>query len=326
MQHHIIYACYMKTDSHTACDAVSWTVYILHCVTVTLYLLLYTHYIVLQLRCICCCIHITLCYSYAVFVAVYTLHCVTVTLYLLLYTHYIVLQLRCICCCFRSGAFECHPELISYRNSSRPTRLKGSLLSVDVDESQPPNISYATDTSAMHSHREDSDSEEWEDEERSLMSSNHMDWEDIDPSPSETMLFREEQIKMKLCLASTNSGGNRSSGVRGNEKSAPPCHEHRMLRLDYDSTYADFSSSLANNSSGSTSRRKVQLSATNSIKLMSSLGKEKEGEIDVLGDTQANPQPKPRETDSHQESGVPVGGSGLFSTLSSLWTSTFGGR
>ena len=218
-------------------------------------------------------------------------------------------------CWSRSGAFECHPELITYKKDTPTRTSKKSTLFTDTDENQPPNISYVADTSAMHGYEDDSDSEE---EDRLLRSSHSMDWENLNPSLAETKLFQEDQMKLALRLASTTCEDDASSEREVSEKSASTPHEHRVWRLDYDSTYADFSSLLASNVNAS-GGRKVQLSATSSVKLISSLEDENERQGKDSGG-----QPKESHQETEAAASAPTGG--LFETLSSLWSSTFGGK
>lgn len=180
---------------------------------------------------------------------------------------------------------------MSFRGSGPAS--KRSKDSADVDDSQPPNISYAANTLSQG---EESDSDEWEEEEDtsllSVPSVEDTDWEDVDFSPAEAMLFEEE---MRAALRQQAGGGTSSESREFSER--------RVLRLDYDSTYADFSLG---------SVRKLQVSSTNSIGLLDSQNK-----------TEQQGQQKAESKDSEDTSSIAAS---LFGTLSGLWSSTFGTR
>lgn len=167
----------------------------------------------------------------------------------------------------RSGPFECDPELTRFRGST-------IVALVQDTDSEPPSISYTTDQlSGCHG---DSDSEEEEGNVMRLSTDNiEEEWESMGPLPP---------------------GEGESEHVASFHLSAEmESRRERMRRLDYDSTYLDYRAMAASGASD----RSVQLSATDSVRLVGSIEKS-EGE---------------------QRGGE--GGGGLFGTLSSLWTSTF---
>ena len=168
----------------------------------------------------------------------------------------------------RSGPFECDPEL---------TRFCGSTIVALVQDtdSEPPSISYTTDQlSGCHSN---SDSEEEEEGNVMRLSTDNIEeeWESMGP-----LLPGEGESEH---VASFHLSAEMES------------RRERMRRLDYDSTYLDYRAMAASGASD----RSVQLSATDSVRLVGSIEKS-EGE---------------------QRGGE--GGGGLFGTLSTLWTSTF---
>ena len=170
----------------------------------------------------------------------------------------------------RSGPFECDPELTRFRGSN-------IVALVQDTDSEPPSISYTTDQlSGCHS---DSDSEEEEEGNAMRLSTGtdsiEEEWESMGPMPP---------------------GEGESEHVASFHLSAEmESRRERMRRLDYDSTYLDYRAMAASGASD----RSVQLSATDSVRLVGSIEKS-EGE---------------------QRGGGGEGG--LFGTLSSLWTSTF---
>lgn len=213
-------------------------------------------------------------------------------------------------CLLRSGAFECFPELTRYRG--RTGKPLPSSLSHDPDDSEPPNLLYTADQSISSHHGNESDSDEEESDNETAEEdtpTNYQDtpegfdWECLDPSEMEIELFEEEQQRM------------RSSSLGQGES---PSHydvmaqRDRLRRLDYDSTYLDYMSGNIRSLNESSS---VQLSARDSIRLLSS--------IDEIGAEKQTATPT--EDGTEKSVTTETGGGGLFGTLSSLWTSTFGG-
>ena len=252
------------------------------------------------------------------------------------------------CVNFRSGAFECHPELTRYRN-------KGGALSTmpashDLDDSEPPNVLYTDDqvTSSCHDDldddmesidEEDSDDDGWGDpsnyaaaregddsEMDSLVTIEKFEteWEHLEPSEHETRLFEEEQVRQQLCYGSAHDHTHQLTSASSHHQAMleREIHRDRRRRLDYDSTYMDFAASVA--SSGDPGS--IHLTTTDTVKLFSSINKNDGG-----GNKGASPS-----TGCHDSTDGPGVGSGehstseqsqgFFGTLSSLWTSTFGGR
>lgn len=174
----------------------------------------------------------------------------------------------------RGGAFECHPEL---------TRFRGiATLGQDTDSS-PPSISY-TNSQSLHGCQGDSNASDSEEEEEGREGKAHAlsasadtdeEWEPMLPEGGEEV---EHTAKFHTS-AELDS------------------YRERMRRLDYDSSYLDY---RALGVSGG-SERSVQLSATDSVRLL--------GSIEEKG-----------ETEEGKERGS---GRGLLGTLGSLWSSTF---
>ena len=131
--------------------------------------------------------------------------------------------------------------------------------------------------------------------------SNTFEWEHLDPSATELQLFQEEQLKLRSAATSLGSGTPSQADVE--------LARDRARRLDYNSTYLDYVSETIRSLNESSS---VQLSAKDSIRLLSSIDEEKRGVGPQTGDG-----------DTPVATATTEGG--LFGTLSSLWTSTFGG-
>lgn len=197
---------------------------------------------------------------------------------------------------------------MSYHNTSGALS-RPSKESADVDDSQPPNISYAADKRG--SQGEDSDSEEWEEEEEaSLQSMPAMDeteWEDVEFSRAEALLF-EQETKAALRQQQQQAAGR--GGASADPLDNFASGERRAWRLDYDSTYADFKA-LASMSSG----RRSQFSTASG----------NTGLLDSQHRTDQTQGQQIAETNKEDESTSGVAAS-LFGTLSNLWSSTFGTR
>ena len=171
---------------------------------------------------------------------------------------------------YRSGPFECDPELTRFHGSS-------IVALVQDTDSEPPSISYTTEQlSGCHS---DSDSEEEEGDAMRVSTGTdniEEEWESMGPLPP---------------------GEGESGHVASFHLSAEmESYRERMRRLDYDSTYLDYRALAASGASD----RSVQLSATDSVRLVGSI-----------------------ERNEEEQRGGGEGGGGLFGTLTSLWTSTF---
>lgn len=259
------------------------------------------------------------------------------------------LQISC-----RSGAFECHPQLTRYRN--RGGVPSTSQLSHDLDDSEPPNVSYTADQLVHSDHDNDYDDEmesiddedsddddEWADPTdyaASTSKESEMDtlvdidkfeteWEHLEPSEQETRLFEEEHMKQQLHLGSSHDHTHQVSSFSSSASSPHQAvtereiQRDRLRRLDYESTYMDFAASVA--SSGNFQEQRVQLNATDSVRLLGSIN-------EAVGEGGGATTPTDRDVGSTQgtmkEAATPAAeeSQGFFGTLSSLWTSTFGGR
>lgn len=194
----------------------------------------------------------------------------------------------------RTGAFECYPELTSYIGLKIPGTQPPRALLHDADDSQPPTVSYTATQSDM-------ESEEEEEGEGSLdYLTGQMDWEHLEPSLEETRLFEEEQMKQVLSAAVSS---DREELVYRHAQEVE-IYRQKLRRLDYNSTYRDYATMIAA-SSGSASSDDVHMTPTNS---MGSVGGEEKSQDNVPTASPLQPL-----------------ASGIFGTLSSLWTSTFGG-
>ena len=218
-----------------------------------------------------------------------------------------------VCCVCRLGAFECHPELTRYSGSSSSAPLSNGPYEEEED-SEPPSLSYAssqlTQSHTQDSSGSDSEEEEGEGEDRMEHSGTDditalgergippgeieiSDWESLEPDPAD--LRAVEAITDRTLLTSTDTATR-----------------ERMRRLDYDSTYLDYLTLMG----ASGTEKSVQLTATDSVRLLESLDEEGEG-LRAAG--------KPDEGEQLEGAARPEA-SGLFGTLSSLWGSTFGSK
>ena len=218
-----------------------------------------------------------------------------------------------VCCVCRLGAFECHPELTRYSGSSSSAPLSNGPYEEEED-SEPPSLSYAssqlTQSHTQDSSGSDSEEEEGEGEDRMEHSGTDditalgergippgeieiSDWESLEPDPAD--LRAVEAITDRTLLTSTDTATR-----------------ERMRRLDYDSTYLDYLTLMG----ASGTEKSVQLTATDSVRLLESLDEEGEG-LTAAG--------KPDEGGQLEGAARPEA-SGLFGTLSSLWGSTFGSK
>ena len=179
----------------------------------------------------------------------------------------------------RSGAFECHPELTRFRGSGIAT------LGQDLD-SLPPSISY-TNSQSLHGYQGDSNTSESEEE---------GEGREGEAQALNTSADTDEEWEPMVPLL---PGGGEEMGHTANFHASAELdsYRERMRRLDYDSTYLDY---RALGTSGA-SERSVQLSATDSVRLL--------GSIVEKGETEGR--------------GERGGGRGLLGTLGSLWSSTF---
>lgn len=175
-------------------------------------------------------------------------------------------------------------------------------MSHDIDDSQPPNLSYIAES--VHSSTE-SEGEEEEEGGAGCVSDTtlgQMDWEHLEPSAEEVRLFEEEQMKLALAVSPT------SDRVTVAHKHAQEVENYRqrLRRLDYNTTYMDYAAHAV------CPLDSTHVASTDSAKLLGSSGEGREG-TSADGMTAAT---------SPTQQGV---ASGILGTLSSLWTSTFGG-
>ena len=227
-------------------------------------------------------------------------------------------------------------------------------LSHDLDDNEPPNISYTADQ-LIHSRHDDldddddmesiddeeSEDEEWgdpcnnptgrDDSERDMDSLVEIDkfeteWEHLEPSERETRLFEEEQMKRQLIYGSTHSHTHPPSSSSIHQAMAErEIQRDRLRHLDYESTYMEFAASVA--SSSAPPDRSVQLNATDCVRLVGAIDNtnQKEGVASstsgIHGDTGST-----SDRGTSNEAPPTAESQGFFGTLSSLWTSTFGGR
>lgn len=245
---------------------------------------------------------------------------------------------------FRAGAFECHPELTCYHSSLQggdrrrrsSTRDSPLLLSHDIDDSQPPNVSYAS-THSLNSDEEEAN-EEGEEEvggadtsDPSMDTSQIMDWEHLDPSLEELHLFEEEQMRLALTSAKPTTTFSSSSDQQHRaaceQAQEAEIYRQRLRRLDYNSTYMDYAALTSTGSSGAG----TPLAGTAGVDSLRSLGSAagtsaEETSRERTGKWLAAKEGSPSgpEPTAEASSGGTVA-SGIFGTLSSLWTSTFGG-
>ena len=189
-----------------------------------------------------------------------------------------------------------------------------------MDDSQPPNVSYA---SSMHSLSSGSDEEGVESEEEEdegggadpMVISQYMDWEHLDPSIEELRQFEEDQMRQALVSAKPSSTTTTSDPHRATvHAQEAEIYRQRLRRLDYNSTYMDYAAltstgSIGGGGAGGDSFRSCSSSADNE---------------DSLGRKTAAREGSPS-VEASSSGGTQAVASGLFGTLSSLWTSTFGG-
>ncbi len=155
------------------------------------------------------------------------------------------------------------------------------LLAHDLEDSEPPAVLYTADQPTPGSDLEDSSSgseDNFYSNERQDFDEIY-DWEYLEPSIKELRQFEEEQIRSRLSGISAPKMAAATSEVNA--------HRDRLRRLDYDSTYLDYTAAMTNTRSASTVSR---------------------------------------ESDDATKSEISESGGGLFGTLSSLWSSAWGSR
>lgn len=222
-----------------------------------------------------------------------------------------------------------------------------------MDDNEPPNISYTADQLTFGNSDDldddmesldDRDSDErsdneWEDPTNYYYAARRQDsemdslvqieqfeteWEHLEPSEQETKLFEEEQMKQQLLFGSSHSHTHPSTtSLLHQAMTEREIHQDRLRRLDYESTYMEFAAGVP--SSGSSTMlqdQSVQLNAVDTVKLIRSID-----ETERKAGTSPTGCHVNTEDQGDCKEAPPIEGSqGFFGTLSSLWTSTFGGR
>ena len=155
--------------------------------------------------------------------------------------HNLCLLNHYLCSVYRTGAFECHPEMMRYRG--RHGSPLSHSLSHDLEDSEPPAVLYTADQS-NRSH--DSDLESSSDSEDKFYSSEReefeemYDWEYLEPNIKELRLFEEAQIRARLAERPDQTSAQKQHQV-ATEMEA---RRDRLRRLDYDSTYLDYAATV----------------------------------------------------------------------------------
>ena len=146
-------------------------------------------------------------------------------------------------------------------------------------------------------------------------------------SEQETKLFEEEQMKQQLLLDSSHSHTHHQSPSPSKlAVTEREIHRDRLRRLDYESTYMEFAANVA--SPGTSQELSVQLSATDSVRLLGSIDETGGRGVASLagGGVASTTSTAGTEAEKSQQATPTEENQGFFGTLSSLWASTFGGR
>ena len=204
----------------------------------------------------------------------------------------------------RTGPFECYPELASYWV---PDALPPSQALHDSEDSLPPIVSYT----ATQSNTESEGDEEEEEQGGGgafgyTAEADVMDWEHLEPSTEETRLFEEERMKQALLAAAAS---NDREELAHKQVQEVEIYRQKLRRLDYNSTYKDYATMMAATAGSSSSADGVHTTS-----MGSSGHKEAEGL-----------SPQQQQQEGGATSPLQPLASGILGTLSSLWTSTFGG-
>lgn len=189
----------------------------------------------------------------------------------------------------------------------------------DIDDSLPPNVTYTDTSSACGLSASEGEEEEGEGDESGSVEytpsagaskQQLMDWEQLDPSTEETRLFEEEQMRLALdARPMSTDDGQTLAHVHAQEVEI---YRQRLRRLDYNSTYMDYAALAA--TAGNPDSQHSHLSGSGadlSLGGSEDGGKRGSSQEEVGGATASNPQQTLT--------------SAVLGTLSSLWTSTFGG-
>ena len=170
----------------------------------------------------------------------------------------------------------------------------------DSDDSQPPNVSYSADISAFESEEEAEEEEGLIDGDESshaaAAAGEGMNWEHLEPSLEDLRLFEEEQMRHAL-----NSSSESCDLVQRHAQEVE-IYRQRLRRLEHNTTYKDYAAVITKGVSSAS----LDSAHASGVKLIG----EADGKAQQEAPPPANPQPP----------------AGIFGTLSSLWTSTFGGQ
>ncbi len=225
----------------------------------------------------------------------------------------------------RNEAFVCSPELMCYRRRRRRERQvqESLMLAHDLDDNQPPNLSYTTDTPVHEVESEGEEEEEEEEEEDEddweTHANNSMEWEHLEPTIEDIQLFEEEQMKIKLQMKPTSA--KKQKQVRQQAQEAE-LRRQRVRRLDYNSTYMDYAAlmgTLAHNSSSSSS------SVVDTVRSLDSIEERAgDGEVSQEQESEINLRHRPAMESNPSSQDRELASTGIFGALSSLWSSTFG--
>lgn len=181
---------------------------------------------------------------------------------------------------------------------------RDSSLLHDIDDSQPPNVSYSADISAFESEEEE-EGEGLDDGDESshtyTAAGEEMNWEHLEPSMEDIRLFEEEQMRQAL------DSSSESCDVVQRHAQEVEIYRQRLRRLEHNTTYKDYAAVMTMG----VSPAPMDSAHASGVKLI--------GEADGKRSQHEASTPPPPPTD-------PQPPAGIFGTLSSLWTSTFGGQ
>lgn len=217
-----------------------------------------------------------------------------------------------------SSSFSSSSSLRHPRPAARP-----SPMSHDVDDSRPPSVSYTAESAQDSSSGSGMESEGGEEEEEGEDVSPHkMEWEHLEPSAEEMRLFEEEQMKLTL-VASPSARGQQEVAHRHAQQVED--YRQRLRRLDYDTTYVDYAAHVLSHAAAPASLPPSSAETTRSSSSSTrSLGSSTGRELRALaeGGATSGGGSSSSSSSASQQQGM---ASGILGTLSSLWTSTFGG-
>ncbi len=155
---------------------------------------------------------------------------------------------------YRSGAFECSPEMMRYRGRHGSPVLP--TLSHDLEDSEPPAVVYTSDQSKQPDNELAESSSDPEDnfysKDREEFDEMY-DWEYLEPNIKELRLFEEEQIRAQLTERTQATGSQKMAGEMDARRDG-------LRRLDYDSTYLDYTTAMASTRSSTVSTESAKTS------------------------------------------------------------------